>query len=64
MNMNPLLLRLLHPFVWLLRFRHRRGYGVHSPFAFNFITDVVYQRLPYYKYCELALQERAQASAR
>ena len=64
MNMNPLLLRLLHPFVWLLRFRHRRGYGVHSPFAFDFITDVVYQRLPYYKYRELALQERTQAPAR
>ena len=64
MPMNPLLLRCVHPFVWLLRFRHRRGYGVHSPFAFDFITDVVYQRLPYYKYRELTLLERAQASAR
>ena len=54
----------MHPFVGLLRFRHRRGYGVHSPFAFDFITDVVYQRIPYYKYCELALLEQAQAPAR
>lgn len=64
MPMNPLLLRCVHPFVWLLRFRHRRGYGVHSPFAFDFITDVVYQRLPYYKYRELTLLERAQAPVR
>lgn len=59
--MNPILLRCLHPLVWLLRVRHRRGYGVHSPFAFDFITDVVYQRLPYYKYRDLALLERKQA---
>lgn len=39
--------------VWLLRFRHRRGYGVHSPFAFNFITSVIYERGEYYAYAEL-----------
>ena len=31
--------------VWLKRFRHRKGYGVHSPFAFDFITRVVYGKL-------------------
>lgn len=45
----------LNPLVWLRRFRKRRGYGVHSPFAFNFITDVVYERWPYYAYRQLDL---------
>ncbi len=41
------------PWIWLRRFRHRCGYGVHSPFAFGFITDVVYERSAYYAYREL-----------
>lgn len=41
------------PFVWLKRFRHRCGYGVHSPFAFGFITDVIYEKLAYYCYMPL-----------
>ena len=45
---------LRNPLIWLLRFRHRRGYGVHSPFAFGFITGVVYERAPYYAYAELS----------
>lgn len=49
----------LRPWIWLNRFRHRRGYGVHSPFAFNFITSVCYERLPYYKYAELIQTEKA-----
>ena len=43
-----------NPLVWLRRFRHRRGYGVHSPFAFAFITGVIYERLPYYAYTRLS----------
>lgn len=58
--MNRILLSCIHPFVWLYRFRHRCGYGVHSPFAFHFITDVIYQRLPYYRYKDLAIEERIQ----
>lgn len=46
------------PFVWLLRFRHRCGYGVHSPFAFDFITNVVYEKTPYYAYKTLAQEEK------
>lgn len=38
------------PFIWVIRFRKRRGYGVHSPFAFNFITTVLYQRGQFYNY--------------
>lgn len=38
---------------WLCRFRHRCGYGIHSPFAFNFVTDVVYEKGEYYAYAQL-----------
>lgn len=41
---------LTNPFVWLMRIRHRCGYGVHSPFAFRFITDVIYEKSSYYAY--------------
>ena len=51
--MNRMLLALKRPFIWLYRFRHRCGYGVHSPFAFNLITHVIYETTPYYKYKEL-----------
>lgn len=56
--MNRITLTLKRPFVWLGRIRHRRGYGVHSPFAFNLITRVVYERAPYYKYADLLAAER------
>lgn len=56
--MNRLTLALKRPFIWLLRFRHRCGYGVHSPFAFNLITHVIYEKTPYYKYKDLAEEEK------
>ncbi len=40
--------------IWMKRFRHRRGYGVHSPFAFNLITYVIYCKNAYYAYEELS----------
>lgn len=48
----------MHPLVWLRRIRHRCGYGVHSPFAFHFITAIIYERAAYYKYAELAETEK------
>lgn len=39
--------------VWCRRFRNRRGYGVHSPFAFNLITWIIYEKQPFYAYKEL-----------
>lgn len=45
--------KVTNPFVWLTRFRHRCGYGVHSPFAFRFITEVIYEQQPYYAYADL-----------
>ena len=42
------------PWIWIARFRHRRGYGVHSPFAYNFLRGVIFERSPYYAYEHLA----------
>ncbi len=47
-------MRVKKIWIWLRRFRHRRGYGVHSPFAFNFITYVINNKTSYYAYEELA----------
>lgn len=38
---------------WCRRFRHRCGYGVHSPSDFFLITSVIYEKSPYYAYDEL-----------
>ncbi len=44
---------LLRTYIWLCRFRHRRGYGVHSPFAYNLIKGVFYEQGTYYAYKHL-----------
>lgn len=41
---------LKRPLIWLKRFRNRRGYGIHSPFAFDFIANVIYEKTHYYDY--------------
>ena len=45
--------KLLRSAHWMLRFRHRKGYGIHSPFAFNFVTGVVYEQGTFYAYRKL-----------
>lgn len=38
--------------------RHSRGFGIHSPFAFRFVTEVLCQPLPYYAYGMLGSDPR------
>ena len=35
---------------WWRRLRHGRGFGVHSPFAYRFIREVLRERCAYYAY--------------
>lgn len=56
--MSPLSVRIKRPFIWISRFRKRRGYGVHSPFAFDLITDVIYEKSSYYAYAPLRRERR------
>lgn len=48
---------LIRPLRWLRRFRKRRGYGIHSPAAFQFVTGVIYEKGTYYAY-ETLREER------
>lgn len=48
---------------WLRRFRHRCGYGIHSPFAFNLVTGVVYESGEFYAYAPLS-EKRGAATGR
>lgn len=38
--------------------RHRHGFGIHSPFAYAFVTEVLAQRLPYYGYADISHDAR------
>ena len=38
------------------RIRYRKGHGVHSPFAYNFITNVIEEKLPYYIFEDIEKQ--------
>ena len=44
---------LFRPLRWLRRFRKRCGYNIHSPFAFNFVTGVIYEAGTFYAYAPL-----------
>ena len=37
----------------LQRWRHARGFGIHSPFAFHLITDVIYSKHAYYAFSDI-----------
>lgn len=38
---------------WINRMRHNRGFGVQSPTAFFFVTQVLKEKLPYYAYKDI-----------
>ena len=38
---------------WINRKRHNRGFGIQSPSAFFFVTEVLREQLPYYAYKKL-----------
>jgi hypothetical protein len=63
MNRYKLTSSLRHPWIWFTRFRHCHGYGVHSPFAFNFIRYVINEDTPYYDYETLQSEEIKQNSS-
>ena len=44
--------------MFMRRWLNTRGYGVQSPFAFNFLHDVIRQKIPYYAYGELRKSRR------
>lgn len=39
----------------LYKVRHHKGHGVHSPFVFNLINNVIEEKNPYYSYQEIQL---------
>ncbi len=45
-------------FVWIARFPHRKGYGIHSPFAFNLVTGVIYEEGTFYAYETLSKERK------
>ena len=47
MSLGRPIKRLVAP---MMRWRTAKGFGVHSPFAFHFITRVLRERLPYYDF--------------
>jgi len=50
---NNKFLFVRRPWIWLKRFRKRRGYGVHSPWAFSLIDGVILECGRYYAYDSL-----------
>ena len=53
---------LLRGWNWCCRFRHRCGYGVHSPSDFFLITFVIYEQMPYYAYTVLHKERKARTA--
>lgn len=35
---------------YIKRLRNKRGFGVHSPFAFHLITEIIREKYPFYKF--------------
>lgn len=48
---------------YLIRSKHRKGFGVHSPFMFYFITKVIEEKLPFYRFAQLRSLRRILAKS-
>ncbi|MGM9802670.1 MAG: hypothetical protein ACI308_00680 [Muribaculaceae bacterium] len=46
------------------RYCRSHGFGIHSPFAYNFVTEVMHQRLPYYAYEEIEALRKSLLTAK
>lgn len=57
--MESILPCLHRAFIWLSRFRYRKGYGVQSPFAFGLICEVINGSGEYYAFADLLEERRA-----
>ena len=49
---------------WVRRFRKRCGYGIHSPFAFQLVTGVIYEKGEYYDYEKLSQLDTCRSGLR
>lgn len=38
----------------LYKIRHHKGHGIHSPFVYNLVRNVIEEKLPYYSYGDLS----------
>jgi len=47
-------MRSIAPLDYFVRWRHGRGFGIHSPFAYRFVTEVLRERCAYYAYHNIA----------
>jgi hypothetical protein len=47
-------MRRIAPLDYFIRWRHGRGFGIHSPFAYRFVTEVLKERYAYYAYHKIA----------
>ena len=45
-----------------IRFRHKRGFGVHSPFVFDLITNVIKERNLYYDFERIETRAKLRSS--
>jgi len=44
---------ILRIYVWCKRIKNRCGFGIHSPSDFYLVTQVIYERLPFYAYASI-----------
>lgn len=51
--MSQLYRLLTSPVKLLYKAQHHKGHGIHSPFAYSFIRDVIEEKIPYYGYADI-----------